>query len=47
MVKTMERDHAEQPMMPKTGDAPVPGWLTGLALTLLAWTVYYLVLSVR
>jgi len=42
-----ERDRVEEPMMPQTGDGPVPGWLVALGVTLLAWAVYYLVLSVR
>lgn len=44
----MARKHrVEEPVMPKTGDAPVPGWLTALGVVLAAWAVYYLVLSVR
>lgn len=43
----MEHDRVEEPMMPETGDGPVPAWLTGLTVTLLAWALYYLVLSVR
>lgn len=42
-----ERDEVEQPMMPRMGDAPVPGWLVGLGVTILIWAAYYLVLSVR
>lgn len=43
----MDRNRVEEPVMPETGDAPVPLWLAGLAVTLLAWAAYYLVLSVR
>jgi len=42
-----QRDQVEEPAMPQTGDGPVPAWLTGLGLALLAWAVYYVYLAVR
>lgn len=33
--------------MPETNDHPVPAWLTGLLVTLVAWAAYYVFLSVR
>jgi len=42
-----ERVEEETPVLPETGDAPVPPWLVGLSVALVVWAGWYLVLSIR
>ncbi|GEM_PF-3528430 len=37
----------ETPVMPETGDEPVPAWLVGLGIALVLWAGWYLVLASR
>lgn len=43
----LEKQVEETPVLPETGDAPVPAWLVGLGVALVAWAAWYLVLSIR